>query len=350
MELFNAWKHRLRTTINTMNKPPISSRLIMVRLSPWSHVRQGLIFLGMTDSGSHGAGDDSETLTPLLAWGSAIRSSRHSDVHVEQADLCPLMAFFLGLDYPVNSVGRIPIDYLSPVDEDLIQGYLQNARQLLEQVHQQHDVIEKRLLWFKPYPLDEESFFRRMQSTEGFMNVYQIKDTISGNDLPMFHLEWMRNESGLLLVDFMKSVANASHYYHTYRRFLLSLLIIAGFLTSLGTIFQQLHPIKAPSTPVGWICKIVSIFILILFVVEQSPWTHLLYPALVCVHTWLSTDFAIHWLRQTGSIPMKSLSFWQNLIFVGLFLQTFILPFFYRWTMSIGIFLLFLNTVRRWHG
>jgi hypothetical protein len=159
-----------------------------------------------------------------------------------------------------------------------------------------------------------------------------------------------KGEHSLSSLDFMKRVAEASHYYHTYRRFLLSLLIIAGFLISLGTIFQQLYPIKAPPTLIGWICKISSIFILILFIVEQSPWTHLLYPTLVCVHTWLSADFAVHWLRETGFNRMKSLSFWKNVIFVGLFLQTFISPFFYRWTMSIGIFLLFLNTLRRWQG
>lgn len=134
----------------------------------------------MTDSGSHGAGDDTETLTPIVVWGSAIRSSVHQDVHLEQADLCPLMAFFLGLDYPVNSVGQLPVKYFLPIDEDLLQAYLQNAHQLLEEVHQQHDQLKKRLLFFKPFPLNEEAFFHRMQTMEGFVNVYQIKEHIAG--------------------------------------------------------------------------------------------------------------------------------------------------------------------------
>lgn len=137
----------------------------------------------MTDWGSHGAGDDTETLTPLLVWGSGMRSSRHADVHIEQADLCPLMSYFLGLDYSINSVGRLPIDYLHPVDEDLLQAYLQNARQLLEQVHQQHDALKRRLFIFTPYELNEEKFFQRMQSVEGYMNVYQIRDDIKGSDV-----------------------------------------------------------------------------------------------------------------------------------------------------------------------
>ncbi len=140
---------------------------------------------GMTDWGSHGAGDDTETLTPLLVWGSGIRSSRHTNVHIEQADLCPLMSYFLGLDYSINSVGRLPIDYLSPVDEDLLQAYLQNARQLLEQVHKQHDILKNRLLIFKPYDLNEEKFFQRMQTGEGYMNLYQIRDDIKGKFISM---------------------------------------------------------------------------------------------------------------------------------------------------------------------
>lgn len=136
----------------------------------------------MTDWGSHGAGEDTETLTPILVWGAGVRSSQHVDVHIEQADICPMMSYFIGLDYPINSVGRIPIKYLLPVDENLLQAYLDNARQLLEQVHKQYDSLKKRLLFVKPFDLDEEKFFERMQTLEGYMNVYQIRDAITGKE------------------------------------------------------------------------------------------------------------------------------------------------------------------------
>lgn len=146
-------------------------------------LQEHLCFIsGMTDSGSHGAGDDSETLTPIVIWGSAVQKYRNTELRIEQADLCPLMSFYLGLDYPVNSVGRLPIDYLFPIDEDLLHAYVQNTRQLLEQVHQQHDQLKQRLLFFKPFPLDEEKFFLRMESGEGFINVYHIKNAINGKE------------------------------------------------------------------------------------------------------------------------------------------------------------------------
>ena len=283
----------------------------------------------MTDWGSHGAGDDTETVTPLLVWGSGIRSSSHTNVHIEQADLCPLMSYFLGLDYPINSVGRLPIDYLSPVDEDLLQAHLQNARQLLEQVHQQHDILKSRLLLFTPYELNEEKFFQRMQSGEGYMNLYQIRDDIK---------------------DFMQHVALASHYYHTYRRFLLSILISLGFLTSLCTTLYQLNPVKSSTSSTGLFCKIISLFIFLLLLIERSPWTYLLYPALVCVHTCLSADFTIDWLRKNGLQQLQSSSFWLKFLIISVFLQTYILPFFQRWTISIGVFFLLIDAIRRWQG
>ena len=149
----------------------------------------------------------------------------------------------------------------------------------------------------------------------------------------------------------MRRVALASHYYHTYRRFLLSTLIVTGFLTMLCTILYQLNPNRpSSSTSIGLLCKIISILIFVLLLIEQSPWTYLLYPALVCVHTWISVDFAVNWIRQEGLEQIKSCSFWAMIVIIGIVLQTYILPFFQRWTMSIGVFLLFIDAVRRWHG
>lgn len=283
----------------------------------------------MTDWGSHGAGDDTETLTPFVVWGSGIRSSRHTNVHIEQADLCPLMSYFLGLDYSINSVGRLPIDYLNPIDEDLLQSYIQNTRQLLEQIHQQYDILKKRLVFFKSYELDEEKFFQKLQNVEGYMNLYEIRDDIK---------------------NFIHRISLARHYYHTYRRFLLSILIILGFLTTLSTILYQLNPIKLQTSFLSLICKIISILIFFLLLFEQSPWTHLLYPLLVSIHTWISIDFAIDWIKKTVHKQIQSRTFWFNLIIIGIFLQTYILPFFHRWTMSIGVFLLFIEAIQRWQG
>lgn len=44
------------------------------------HMNIFLIYFisGMTDWGSHGSGDDSERLTPFVAWGAGIKSLKYS--------------------------------------------------------------------------------------------------------------------------------------------------------------------------------------------------------------------------------------------------------------------------------
>lgn len=95
---------------------------------------------GMSAIGSHGDGHPTNTRTPLIAWGKGIRgplpdstptshdayskSWELNDLYrrdVEQADLAPLMATLLGIDWPVNSVGVLPdVDPTRP-------GYIQSA-------------------------------------------------------------------------------------------------------------------------------------------------------------------------------------------------------------------------------
>lgn len=61
--------------------------------------------------GSHGAGHPSETRTPILAWGAGITKKNADPTQwqyhredIEQADIAPLMASLIGINFPVNSV------------------------------------------------------------------------------------------------------------------------------------------------------------------------------------------------------------------------------------------------------
>lgn len=100
--------------------------------------------------------DPDNARTPLVAWGKGIRGpledstpSSHDSYSaswdlnhlfrrdVEQADIAPLMASLIGIDWPVNSVGVLPdIDpyqqagyLLSPAgDQYVAQAALVNAK------------------------------------------------------------------------------------------------------------------------------------------------------------------------------------------------------------------------------
>uniref|UniRef100_A0A8C0XPX4 GPI ethanolamine phosphate transferase 1 n=1 Tax=Castor canadensis TaxID=51338 RepID=A0A8C0XPX4_CASCN len=83
---------------------------------------------GMTDWGSHGAGHPSETLTPLVTWGAGIKYPE-----IVSADIAPLMASLIGVPFPLNSVGRLPVDYLNGTDHFKAESVFTNAVQILEQ-------------------------------------------------------------------------------------------------------------------------------------------------------------------------------------------------------------------------
>ncbi|XP_055273453.1 GPI ethanolamine phosphate transferase 1 isoform X2 [Moschus berezovskii] len=107
---------------------------------------------GMTDWGSHGAGHPLETCTPFIAWGAGIRlpqkvsAQKFDDSYLQewklenwkrqdinQADVAPLMAALIGVPFPLNSVGIIPVDILNTSDHFKAESMFTNAVQILEQ-------------------------------------------------------------------------------------------------------------------------------------------------------------------------------------------------------------------------
>uniref|UniRef100_A0A8C6MLI3 GPI ethanolamine phosphate transferase 1 n=1 Tax=Nothobranchius furzeri TaxID=105023 RepID=A0A8C6MLI3_NOTFU len=140
---------------------------------------------GMTNWGSHGAGHPSETLTPLVVWGSGVSKAQRVTepqlfegddflqdwklehirrVDVNQADIAPLMASLVGLPIPVNSVGVLPLLYLNSSDKFKAESMYTNAIQVLEQFKVKMRQKEETTLsfFFTPY-----HFFHRAMLTVG---------------------------------------------------------------------------------------------------------------------------------------------------------------------------------------
>lgn len=128
---------------------------------------------GMSDWGSHGDGHPDNTRTPLIVWGSGVakpnivhegmapghedgfsgdwglnRIQRHD---VAQADVAALMAYLAGLEFPVNSVGELPLSYLAANDKEKAEAALVNAREVLEMYHVKEDRKKATQLNYKPF-------------------------------------------------------------------------------------------------------------------------------------------------------------------------------------------------------
>uniref|UniRef100_A0A8D2L0N1 GPI ethanolamine phosphate transferase 1 n=1 Tax=Varanus komodoensis TaxID=61221 RepID=A0A8D2L0N1_VARKO len=90
---------------------------------------------GMTDWGTHGASHPTETLTPLVAWGAGINyPQRIAFQEFEDGFLkAPLMASLIGVPFPLNSVGVLPLEYLNNTAHFKAESMFTNAAQIVEQ-------------------------------------------------------------------------------------------------------------------------------------------------------------------------------------------------------------------------
>lgn len=129
---------------------------------------------GMSDWGSHGDGHPDNTRTPLIAWGSGVAKPKifqgkkapgHEDGFSEdwgldkvqrhdvaQADIAALMAYLAGLEFPVNSVGELPLSYLAANDKEKAEAALVNAREVLEMYRVKEDQKKATQLRYRPFP------------------------------------------------------------------------------------------------------------------------------------------------------------------------------------------------------
>ena len=134
---------------------------------------------GMSDWGSHGDGHPDNTRTPLIVWGSGvakpiINASKKAIGHedgfsadwgldhvqrndVDQADIAALMAYLAGIDFPVNSVGRLPLAYVAGELKEKAEAALANARGVLEMYKVKEEQKKANELRYKAYgPLSDE--------------------------------------------------------------------------------------------------------------------------------------------------------------------------------------------------
>lgn len=127
---------------------------------------------GMSDWGSHGDGHPDNTRTPLIAWGSGVAKPQihhgtvapgHDDYSsdwnldsirrhdVSQADVAALMTYLVGLEYPANSVGELPLEYLAAPISEKAEALLVNAQGILEMYRVKEEKKRASELRFRPY-------------------------------------------------------------------------------------------------------------------------------------------------------------------------------------------------------
>ncbi|XP_075069043.1 GPI ethanolamine phosphate transferase 1 [Mixophyes fleayi] len=306
---------------------------------------------GMTDWGSHGAGHPSETLTPLVAWGAGVHYPRENDLHdtlskewnlenvkrldVNQADVAPLMTALIGVSYPLNSVGILPVEYLNSSSFFKAESMLTNACQILEQFKVKMKQKKETTLpfLFSPFSLLSESKqLDILRKTRSYIQNGSYKEAM--------HL--CRTLIDLAL--------EGLTYYHTYDRFFLGISVVMGFtgwilyviliILKMNTSITETSVSYngASSSLMRYGFGALGLSTVFFLIIQSSPWTYYVY-CLLPINIWYAATkefWILHSLRSylmTVS-PLGTLSFFI-VVFLGV--EILVISFFYRSVLTGGL-------------
>uniref|UniRef100_A0A2I3HZC2 GPI ethanolamine phosphate transferase 1 n=1 Tax=Nomascus leucogenys TaxID=61853 RepID=A0A2I3HZC2_NOMLE len=291
---------------------------------------------GMTDWGSHGAGHPSETLTPLVTWGAGIKyPQRVSAQQFDDADIAPLMTSLIGVPFPLNSVGILPVDYLNNTDLFKAESMFTNAVQILEQfkvkMTQRKEVTLPFL--FTPFKLLSDSKqFNILRKARSYIKHRKYDEVVS------------------LCKELIHLALKGLSYYHTYDRFFLGVNVVTGFVgwisyASLLIIKSHFNLIKGVSKEVKkpshlLPCCFVAIGILVAFflLIQACPWTYYVY-GLLPVPIWYAVLREFQVIQDlVASVLTYPLSHFVGYLLVfTLGIEVLVLSFFYRYMLTAGL-------------
>lgn len=247
---------------------------------------------GISDWGSHGDGHPDNTRTPLIAWGSGVakpvvnvsgKAIGHEDGFssdwgldniqrhdVNQADIAALMAYLAGLDYPVNSVGELPLSYLSGNQREKAEAILVNAQGVLEMYRVKEQQKKASEIRFKPFPpLEDEQ-----KSIEN--HIQDIRQIIKNGE----YGDAIQRSQALLHLGL-----DGLRYLQTYDWLFLRALVTVGYLGWIAfalTTVIDLHVLhgktktsRSGSTTVFF--GAISAALFSLLVARKAPFTYYLY-------------------------------------------------------------------------
>ncbi|EWC47193.1 GPI ethanolamine phosphate transferase 1 [Drechslerella stenobrocha 248] len=261
---------------------------------------------GMSDWGSHGDGHPDNTRTPLIAWGAGIRSPEiapngetaqgHDEfsrdwnlnnikrVDIDQADIAALMAHLVGLNFPANSVGVLPLGFLDASEKEKAQSLFANALEILEMFKVKEAKKIATQINFVPFAPLHDGLNSSVSRTTRIHSLIKSGDydsaIASSKDLIAVALQGLR-------------------YMQTYDWLFLRTLVTLGYLGwisfALTVIIRQYFLQKDFDN--AWSYAALATFlsfltgIYIVFYIQESPWTYYLYafaPLFFWCQVWVS--------------------------------------------------------------
>ncbi|XP_076797819.1 GPI ethanolamine phosphate transferase 1 isoform X2 [Arvicanthis niloticus] len=309
---------------------------------------------GMTDWGSHGAGHPSETLTPFVTWGAGIKFPQNVSAQqyddeflkewrlenwkrqdINQADIAPLMASLIGVPFPLNSVGILPVGYLNNTGLFKAESMLTNAVQILEQFKVKMTQKKEATLpfLFTPFKLLSDSQqLDILRKARSYIKQERFDEVVS------------------LCEELIDLALRGLSYYHTYDRLFLGINVAVGFVGWMS--YASLLIIKSHSNiprstrkegkkPHHLLpCSFVAIGVLVacFLTIQACPWTYYVY-CLLPVPIWYAVlrehEVIQDLVESLLTFPLRH--FVAYLLVFTLGIEVLVLSFFYRYMLTAGL-------------
>lgn len=308
---------------------------------------------GMTDWGSHGAGHPSETLTPLIAWGAGVnypqkvtsqffkdeflkvwKLENWKRLDVNQADIAPLIASLIGVPFPLNSVGVLPLDYLNSSAHFKAESMFTNAVQILEQFKVKMTQKKETTLSFLFTP------FQLLSDTEQINILRKARS-------------YLHQEKYHEVVSLCKTLISLAleglSYYHTYDRLFLGISVVMGFVgwTSYVILLivkthtnltKSTQDNKASTVLLLYGFAAIGVLIAFLLLIQTCPWMYYVY-CLLPVPVWYAVVKEFRIIQDLVPLLLafplgQSIGF---LVIGTLGIEILVFSFFYRSTLTVGL-------------
>lgn len=322
---------------------------------------------GMSAFGSHGDGHPNNTRTPLIAWGAGVNKPvkneypifddytenwKLADIKrndVNQADIASLMSYLIGVNYPVNSVGELPLAYIDAKESDKLSALYKNALSIVEQYLVKEDEMKATQFHFKPFAKFQE---RTIDSYKGeieelIQQIAQLGTNVIDEELETKAIQ--------LTEELIKLSLDGLYYLTTYNWLLLQTICVLGFIgwiTYSFIIFLRLFIVTQDTQEVQnlFVLSLISVVGLVVNYVlyyQKSPVNHYAY-LLFPLFFWNSILNNFKILSSGFSEIFKGLSYLKiSVILLAIFavFECIVVGFTQRWIFTVLLCLLGLYPV-----
>ena len=251
---------------------------------------------GMDIRRAHGDGNPDCTRTPYVAWGSGIREAifrekkpeeedtpkewnldNYERRDISQIDFTPFMAGLLGINFPMNSLGIIPLDLFN-VDEKIKSKILYgNMLELFELYKVKDEIESKAVIYssFKPLYNSNEDMKKIINNIEKGNYSQAINETNNFINLTLKGIDYILHYDR----DYLKTIVSSG-----YILWMIYLLIFVKMKNE--DLFSKFFFYNSEEKIVTIINVVIIIGLYLYLFLRRSPFLHFMYTLFPCYFLW----------------------------------------------------------------